>query len=115
MNKALEAAVTRFCTQFSTPIKEADCAECIVPAGCINFIRVQEILLEMGELLDIDTGKQTVTVSISAGLLHSARALAVVQLTGEMLVMGTYAREGLIRQNIAGKALEELKSRVEQG
>lgn len=115
MNKMLETAIARFCSQASESIKEADCAECIIPAGNVNFMRVQEVLLEMGDLLDIDAGNQTVTASISAGLLHSARALAVVQLTGESLVMGVYAKEGLIRQNMAGKALEELKRRVEKG
>lgn len=87
-----------------------------VETGVVSYERllnwIMEYLSDEGMIHNNEEQNILVTV-INTGLMNAARALVVLKLSNTFLDFAAYAKEGLIKQNLAQKAIDAIKSDVE--
>lgn len=87
--------------------------EGIIPECLLSFLQIRDRLYRMGKILFEDTESQVYVAMIRSGFGNMNHAVVAMQLRSNKLMVAGYAREGLVKQNIWGKAFEKLKSVVQ--
>lgn len=82
----------------------------IVPCNSISQMKLRDHLIEIGTILEHDEKSETFVATISSGLSDKNLAIVSLMLRNEMLYAVAYAKEGLIYQATAKKALQKVFS-----
>ena len=80
-----------------------------------TFAQLRDSLLGQGKILEEDFGKKIYVISIMAGAADMNEAVVAMRLSGDSLDFAGYAREGLIKQHTAEKAIEKICSVIHAG
>lgn len=91
------------------PIKEKGTVEKKVHAGEMTFLNLRDRILGLGKILEEDFDKQIYVIAVMAGAANMNTAFVGVQLKKKELFLAGYAKEGLIKQNTAEKAVGKLE------
>ena len=83
-----------------------------MPNKNINMQRIREAIIQNGEVLDVNEEQKLYVASIRTGVMNAASALVVVKICENSVEFASYAREGLIKQNLAQKAIDSLKAKI---
>ena len=75
----------------------------------ITFLAVRDKLILLGKVLEENEKKKLYTGCINAGVGNSNPCILVVYVNVNMVVIDAFAREGLINQHTAKKAVKKLK------
>jgi len=73
-----------------------------------GFTRVRDAAIECGNVLREDKKSGVIEAEIGAGAANMNPAIVVAQVSGNEIDIAAYAREGLIKQHAAKKAVEKL-------
>lgn len=74
----------------------------------LTFVQLRDSLLGLGRILEEDFENKIYVISIAAGVADRNAAVVAVRLSGDSLDFAGYAREGLIKQHTAEKAIEKV-------
>lgn len=74
----------------------------------LTFAQLRDSLLGLGRILEEDFENKIYVTSIAAGVADRNAAVVAVRLSGDSLDLAGYAREGLIKQHTAEKAIEKI-------
>jgi len=108
----LEAAIEEYGASFGIVkriAKHADFDEIEYPPGVNPLLATRDALIEVGDILEEDLDDGLYVASVDAGLANANAALVVGVIVGRRCVLAACAKEGLIKQSTAKKALERLK------
>ena len=72
----------------------------------ISYQKLKEAALKSGNLLEADSKKQLIVVSVPVGAMKASHALLVARLEESRIDIGAYFKEGLIKQRGAREAIE---------
>lgn len=78
----------------------------------ITFLLVRDNLMTLGKILDENEKKKTYTVCINSGVANSNPCIVVVLVGKDLVSIGAFAREGLIKQHTARKAVKKIQERL---
>lgn len=92
---------------------DKDAVSLEVGTGSITFQQLGLLLVEVGEILEQDEGKQRYVVVVPTGIMKAMRSLVVVKYNAEFIALAAYAREGLIKQNGAKQALDTIANKIQ--
>lgn len=90
-------------------VKEKDIVEKKLSVEDRTFIQVRDRLLGMGKILEEDFEKKVYIIAVMAGVANMNTAFVGVQLKNNELILVGYAKEGLIKQHTAEKAIAKLE------
>ncbi len=80
----------------------------------ISLRRLMEALIIAGDILEENLEQSYYITSIPTGLLKAARALVAVVLENDTLYFAAFAKEGLIKQNLAQAAIDTIVTIMEK-
>ena len=84
-------------------------SECIEDAG-VSFQKIGDAVLGLGTILDVNEEKQYYLTTVS---VNATAAILIACISKENTVeAAAYAKEGIIRQHLARKALDTFKQRL---
>lgn len=92
--------------------KEKDIEERITDVKEMTFINLRDCLIGLGTILEEDFDLNVYIISVQAGVVNKNNAIVAVKLNNNKLYMFGYAREGLIKQHTAEKAMEKIEKKV---
>ena len=92
--------------------KQSEYAE--VKIEGIKYKIVRDNLIFLGKILDENEKRKTYTVCINAGVANSNPCIVVVYVDTDLVFIDAFAREGLINQHTARKAVKKIKDRFEK-
>lgn len=70
---------------------------------------IRDAITGLGTILKEDLEKHYYITSVKVGMMGNVLAYAIIQRNGGNAELAVYAHEGLIKQNLAGKAIDKLK------
>ena len=76
----------------------------------ISLQRVREAVIRNGEVLEYNEEQNILVTVINTGLMNAVRALVVLKLSNTSLDFAAYAKEDLIKQNLAQKTIDAIRS-----
>jgi len=94
------------------PIKENKLVERTVDVKDMTILRLRDSLIGIGKILEEDLEANVYVLSVNAGAADMNSAVVAVHLEDDKLYFLGYAKEGLINQHTADKALEKIASKV---
>lgn len=74
----------------------------------ISIAQIRDVLLSIGSIIEEDMGGNSYAVEIKAGVTNANVALVLITLDETTLYLSAYAREGLIKQHTAEKAIQKI-------
>ena len=77
-----------------------------------SILMVRDALLGLGTILEENLEKQYYMTTIKVGFLGAAESVALVYLNTDVLSVAAYAKEGLIPQHNAQKAIDIIKKHI---
>ena len=77
--------------------------------GTISYGMLRDALLRIGEIIQDHEDKYEIIARVGAGFANMNPAVMVIAIQGEYLSVAAYAKEGLIKQHTAEKAIQNLK------
>ena len=80
----------------------------------ISFLAVRDKLILLGKVLEENEKKKLYTGCINAGVGNSNPCILVVYVNENQVVIDAFAREGLINQHTAKKAVKKLKESLQK-
>ena len=80
----------------------------------ISFLAVRDKLILLGKVLEENEKKKLYTGCINAGVGNSNPCILVVYVNENQVVIDAFAREGLITQHTAKKAVKKLKESLQK-
>ncbi|MBR6382990.1 MAG: hypothetical protein IKS56_03300 [Lachnospiraceae bacterium] len=80
----------------------------------VSFDPVGTRLAMIGKILEYNEKKKTYVVCITVGVANANPCIVVVYVGEDAIIADAYAREGLIKQHTAKKAIKKLKENIEQ-
>ena len=83
-----------------------------IPIKDVTSEAVKFYLYDIGTLLEEDTENCIYTASINAGFLNFNRAVLAIKYEKNKLIIKAFAREGLINQKTAEKAINKLREKI---
>ena len=83
-----------------------------VPAKSITMEHLREAIVVHGEILERNNNEQSFIAVVHTGHMNATRALVAVILHDDMLYFAAYAKEGLIKQHLAKRAISSIKERL---
>ncbi len=92
--------------------KQCEYAEITVKG--INYRIVRDNLIILGNIIEQNEKKKTYTVCINAGVANSNPCIIVVYVDKDLVFVDAFAREGLINQHTARKAVKKIKDKFEK-
>lgn len=96
-------------------VKEKDIIQSECDMGNMTFSDLRDALIGNGKILEEDFEKKIYVVAIEAGIADVNAAIAAIQWTeSEKLYITAYAREGLIKQHTAEKAVIKVKEQIKR-
>lgn len=81
--------------------------------GDMSFQKLKEAALKSGILLEADTKKKLVVVSVPVGAMKASQALLVARLEDSRIDIAAYFKEGLIKQGGARQAIEYISHQLQ--
>ncbi len=93
-------------------IKENQLYQYSIDVNEMNMIDLRDILLGMGTILDEDFNNQTYIINILSGFASKNPAVVAVKLDRTKLIFAAYAKEGLISQHTAEKAVKKIVNNI---
>ena len=81
----------------------------------LAFLQLRDVLLNIGTILEEDKDNNIYVAVIESGVMNANPCIVVTQLFENKAVMFGFAREGLIKQQTARKAINKLKKELEKG
>jgi len=78
----------------------------------VSFLVIRDNLMTLGKILDENEKKKTFTVCVNAGVANSNPCILVVLVGKDIVSIGAFAREGLINQHTARKAVKKIKGKL---
>ena len=94
--------------------REKDVIEQKIDICDMTLINLRDCLIGLGTILDEDYDLKSYVIKVSAGLANCNTAIVAIQLFENTLWLLGYAKEGLINQHTAEKAMDKVKKRVFQ-
>ena len=73
-----------------------------------DFLLVSQLLNAIGNILQFDEENQVCTAVVGSGFANMNPALVVAMMENQTLYLAAYAKEGLIKQHTAEKALKNI-------
>lgn len=73
-----------------------------------DFLLVSQLLNAIGNILQFDEENQVCTAVVGSGFANMNPALVVAMMEDQTLYLAAYAKEGLIKQHTAEKALKNI-------
>ena len=92
-------------------LKKHAVTESISAAG-VTFRHVKEAIVANGDILEENPEEQWYISAVYTGCMNAVRAITAVVLQEDVLFFAAYAKEGLIRQHLAQKAIDSIKERI---
>ena len=80
----------------------------------ISFLIVRDNLIALGKILDENENKKMFTACINSGVANSNPCILVVLTAKNRVYIGAFAREGLINQHSAHKAIQKLSTELKK-
>ena len=80
----------------------------------IKYEIVRDNLILLGNILEENEKRKTYTVCINAGVANSNPCIIVVYVDKDEVFIDAFAREGLIKQHTARKAIKKIKDKFEK-
>lgn len=90
-------------------IEEKNIVEEKQPVNNLTLFKLRDSLIIIGKIISEDIENQIYVAEVNVGVASLAKALLVVHLSEEYLYMISYAEEGIIKQNLAKKAITNLE------
>ncbi|SES99010.1 hypothetical protein SAMN04487771_100310 [[Clostridium] aminophilum] len=94
------------------PVKEKELNEKSVYIENMSFAALRDSLIGLGTILDEDFDANSYVVNVPAGIANKNSAVVAVQLKESELFLLGFAKEGLISQHTAEKAIEKVIKKV---
>lgn len=94
------------------PIKEKSLIERQINVQNMSFVNLRDSIIGVGKILEEDLEISTYVVNISAGAANMNSAVVAIQLNDNCVSMLGYAKEGLINQHTAEKAIDKVVERI---
>ncbi len=94
------------------PVKDNGLEERTADVADMTFINLRDSLIGLGTILDEDFSLNSYIAEVPAGIAGKNRAIVAIQLKGNKLYLLGYAKEGLINQHTAAKALDKVLARA---
>lgn len=94
------------------PIKEKGLIERQINVQNMSFVNLRDSIIGVGKILEEDFEISTYVVNISAGAANMNNAVVAIQLNDNCVSMLGYAKEGLINQHTAEKAIDKVVERI---
>lgn len=91
------------------PVKEKDIFESKIDFQGKNIMNLRDALIELGTVLEEDCDNQIYVATIPSGIANKNEATVLFNLHENELEIISYAKEGLINQHSAEKAVANLK------
>ena len=76
----------------------------------LSFLKLRDILIELGKICYEDTEKQVYIVNINGGFFKKNPAMVALHLSKDMLSLAIHADEGIINQHTCEGVINELKN-----
>lgn len=93
-------------------IKEKGLIERQINVQNMSFVNLRDAIIGVGKILEEDFEISTYVVNISAGAANMNSAVVAIQLSNNCVSMLGYAKEGLINQHTAEKAIDKVIERI---
>lgn len=77
-----------------------------------NILKVRDSIIGLGTILEENIDEQFYIATIKIGFIGAYEAVAIVCLDKDVISIAAYAKEGLISQNNAQKAIDKIKKRI---
>ena len=88
-------------------VKEKELEEKVIDVDNISFTNLRDSLIGLGTILDEDFDIHSYVINVPSGIANKNNAVVAVQLSENKLFFLGYAKEGLINQHTAFKAIEK--------
>lgn len=76
------------------------------------FLNLRDRLIGLGTILEEDFDANIYVVELMAGVGNANTAVVAIKLTHEKLLFAGYAKEGLINQHTAKKAIDKVLEKI---
>lgn len=96
------------------PVKEKLLEEATISVENMSFTNLRDNIVRAGKILEEDFDQNIYVINVPAGVADRNAAVVAIQLNGNCLDLLGYAKEGMISQHTAEKAIEKLIKRVSQ-
>ena len=77
-----------------------------------NILKVRDAIMGLGTILEEDLDNKYYITTVKIGSIGAYEAVAIVSLDQNKLSIAAYAKEGLLFQNNARKAVDKIKARI---
>ena len=77
-----------------------------------NYLNVRHSLMNQGRILEENIENNTYVVHAKMGKHRLGEAIVITHVEGNTIGIAAYAKEGLIKQHIAQKAVQQVKESV---
>lgn len=94
------------------PVKENKIEETTVSIGDMTFLNLRDSLIGLGTILDEDFDVNSYVLTVPSGIANKNSAIVAIQHENNQLLILSYAKEGLISQHTASKALGKVLQRL---
>ena len=94
------------------PVKENSLIERQINVQNMSFANLRDTIIGIGKILEEDFEISAYVVNIPAGVADRHSAVVAIQLSDTCVTMLGYAKEGLINQHTAEKAIEKVSERI---
>lgn len=96
------------------PIKEKQVVEKNIDASGLTFVNLRDRLIGLGKILEENFANDYYLVNVPAGVANKNAAVVLILWSKENLSMFAYAKEGLINQHTADKAIGRVIEKLTQ-
>ncbi|WP_027621463.1 hypothetical protein [Acetivibrio clariflavus] len=94
------------------PVKEAQIVEKVINVDNITFTNVRDRLIGLGKILEENFDDTYYVVNVPAGVANKNTAVVLVRWSEDNISLFAYAKEGLINQHTADKAIERVIEKI---
>ncbi len=91
-----------------TDICEAHLEKKTIDVEEVSFLKLRDTLLGMGKILEEDFENEVYIINIPSGFASKNRAVVGIQLLNQKMNLVGYAKEGIINQHTASKAIDKI-------
>ena len=88
--------------------EEKKLEERIIDVKKMSFVNLRDSLIGLGTILDEDFELNSYILSIRSVFANQNSAIVAIQLSGDKIIILGYAKEGLINQHTAKKAIDKV-------
>lgn len=97
----------------NTSAEEKNAKYCEVLITGFPVLKLRDCLMSCGRILEEDLDRKVYVAEVKAGWHNLACAFVVVAIGDDKLQLWGYAKEGLLKQNIADGALNKIVNLIE--